>query len=418
MTSSDECGCDDYSVSRRTVLKSAGLAGLAGVATSMFGDVMTSTVFGASDANVLVVVSLRGGADGLSMVVPHAEPAYYSSRPTTAIAPGRLLFPDAMFGLHPSFAALSPAWLLGQVAVVHATGMAVPNRSHFEAMEAVEDADPGTSARVGWLNRMIGGLSSTSDLFDGVSLGNAITPTSLQGPRPTLSTEEFASLKGPFSSDPVLRQRVADSLYAQYRKKGGLVGQAGLGALALTERASSIAGTIDDGPLAGVIYPKDSPLSNALKTTAGLIRAKVGVKAVAVDSGGWDQHVELGYRVDMTIKDLAQSLAAFFLDLGPDAGRVTVVTVSEFGRRLQENGAGGVDHGYGNMMLVMGGGVRGGKYYSRWPGLSSGKQVDGDLAVTTDYRSVLAEILRSRFASLDTSKVFPGLTYNPLGFMA
>lgn len=418
MTTPDACGCDGYEVSRRSVLKAAGLAGVAGAVTSMFGDVMTSTVFGAGESNVLVVLSLRGGADGLSMVVPHAEPTYYAARPTTAIAPGQLLFPDAMFGLHPAFAALSPAWLLGQVAVVHATGMPVPNRSHFEAMEIVEDADPGTAARVGWLNRMIGGLSSSSDLFDGVSLGNAITPTSLQGPRPTLSTEEFASLKGPFADDPVLRKRVTDSLYTQYRKKGGLVGQAGLGALALSQRASAIAGTINKGPLAGVIYPKDSALSEALKTTAGLIRAGVGVKAVAVDSGGWDQHVELGYRVDLTIKDLAQSLAAFFLDLGPQAGRVTVVTVSEFGRRLQENGAGGVDHGYGNAMLVMGGGVRGGKYYSRWPGLSSGKQVDGDLAVTTDYRSVLAEILRSRFRSLDTSRIFPGLSYNSLGFMA
>lgn len=418
MTTSTDCGCDGYEVSRRSVLKAAGLAGVAGAVTSMFGDVMTSTVFGAGESNILVVVSLRGGADGLSMVVPHAEQAYYSARPTTSIAPGRLLFPDATFGLHPGFAALSPSWLLGQMAVVHATGMAVPNRSHFEAMELVEDADPGTAARVGWLNRLIGGLSSNSDLFDAVSLGNAITPTSLQGPRPTLSTEEFASLKGPFADDPVLRKRVTDSLYAQYRQKGGLVGQAGLGALALTQRASAIAGTIGQGPLAGVIYPKDSALSEALKATAGLIRAGVGVRAVAVDSGGWDQHVELGYRVDLTIKDLAQSLAAFFLDLGPNAGRVTVVTVSEFGRRLEENGAGGVDHGYGNMMLVMGGGVRGGKYYSRWPGLSSGKQVDGDLAVTTDYRSVLTEILRSRFDSVDTSKIFPGVSYKPLGFMA
>lgn len=193
------CGCGDYEVSRRSVLKAAGLAGAAGVVTSMFGDVMTSTVFGAGESNVLVVLSLRGGADGLSMVVPHAEPAYYAARPTTAINRGQLLFPDATFGLHPGFAALSPAWLLGQVAVVHATGMAVPNRSHFEAMELVEDADPGTTARIGWLNRMIGGLSAESDLFDGVNLGNAITPTSLQGPRPTLSTEEFSSLTGPFS---------------------------------------------------------------------------------------------------------------------------------------------------------------------------------------------------------------------------
>ncbi|MEV7398394.1 DUF1501 domain-containing protein [Aeromicrobium sp. NPDC092404] len=416
MSPIDECSCGGYEVSRRSLLKAAGLASMAGVATSMFGDVLTSTVYGSSNANVLVVLSLRGGADGLSMMVPHAEDAYYASRPTTAIAKNKLLYADSTFGLHPSFTALGPMWLLGQVAGIHAVGLPAPNRSHFEAMETLEDADPGSSARVGWINRMVSGLAESPDVFDAMQIGDTITPTSLAGPAPTIATLAFSDLAMPFSKDPVLAKRVGDSLHAQYAAAGGLIGAAGLNAIALAGRAAAISGSINDGPLAGVVYPRHSELGAALKSTAGLIRANVGVKAVAVDAGGWDHHVDLGYRVNDTVKDLARCLAAFFLDLGLDAGRVTVVTLSEFGRRLKENGSQGVDHGYGNAVFALGAGVKGG-FYSRWPGLSSGRQVDGDLAVTTDYRSVLTEILRARFPALDTSKVFPGISYAPLGFM-
>ncbi|MET0929619.1 MAG: DUF1501 domain-containing protein, partial [Aeromicrobium sp.] len=158
-------------------------------------------------------------------------------------------------------------------------------------------------------------------------------------------------------------------------------------------------------------------LGKALKASALLIRSGAGVKAVAVDSGGWDQHVDVTWRVSETIKDLATCLNAFFVDLGAHADRVTVVTLSEFGRRLGENGARGLDHGYGNAVLALGAGVKGGRFYSRWPGLGMGKQVDGDLAVTTDYRSVLMEILRARFPAVNTSKVFPGVRSSPFGFM-
>jgi uncharacterized protein (DUF1501 family) len=390
---------------------------MAGVATSMFGDVLTSTVYGAGDANVLVVVSLRGGADGLSMMVPHAEAAYYSARPSTAVAASSLLHRDPTFGLHPGFAKLTPMWLLGQVAAIHAVGLPAPNRSHFDAMEVVEDADPGSSARVGWVNRMVAGLADSPDVFDGIQVGSTLTPTALLGPAPVLATAKFSDLAGPFPKDAALRTRITDSLHAQYTRYGGTIGAAGVNALTLSKRAATVDSSVNDGPLPGVVYPQYSQLGEALKTTAGLIRAKVGVKAVAVDAGGWDHHVDLKGRVNNSIGELSQCLAAFFLDLGLDAGRVTVVTLSEFGRRLQENGSKGVDHGYGNAVFVLGGGVKGGRFYSRWPSLSAGSQVDGDLAVTTDYRSVLTEILRARFPTLDTTKVFPGISYDPLGFM-
>lgn len=417
MTEPDDCGCNDYGVSRRSLLKAAGLASMAGVATSMFGDVLTSTVYGAGDANVLVVVSLRGGADGLSMVVPHAESAYYSARPRTAVAATSLLHADATFGLHPAFTKLTPMWNQGQMAAIHAVGLPAPNRSHFDAMEVVEDADPGSSARIGWVNRMVSGLADAPDVFDGIQVGSTITPTALLGPAPVLATAKFSDLAGPFPKDLELRTRITDSLRAQYSRYGGTIGAAGVNALTMSRRAAEVDKSVNDGPLEGAVYPQYSELGAALKTTAGLIRAKVGVKAVAVDAGGWDHHVDLQWRVNHSIEELAQCLSAFYLDLGAEAGRVTVVTLSEFGRRLQENGSRGVDHGYGNAVFVLGSGVKGGRYYSRWPGLSAGNQVDGDLAVTTDYRSVLTEILRSRFPTLDTTKVFPGISYDPLGFM-
>lgn len=423
----DEFGCDDYSVTRRSLLKTAGLASMAGVATSMFGDVLTSTVYGATNANVLIVLSLRGGADGLSMIVPHAESAYYGARPRSAVQKSRLLLRDGTFGLHPSFAPL--VGRASQLAALHSVGLPAPDRSHFDAMERLEDADPGTSARVGWINRMVSGLAGTPDVFEGIQVGSTIAPTSLVGPAPTLSTSGFADLSGPFPKDPVLRARVMKGLRSQYKAKGGVVGRAGISALSLANRAAAINASVDKGPKSGATYPKYSELGQALRATAGLIRAGVGVRAVAVDSGGWDHHVDLNWRVDQRIDDLARSLAAFFRDLGSAASRVTVVTLSEFGRRLEENGSHGVDHGYGNAVFVLGAGVKGfvsgpagapvtRGYYSRWPTLAQGKRVDGDLAVTTDYRAVLIEILKSRFPEVNTSRVFPGVRANPLGFMA
>ena len=417
MNEPTDCGCPDYSVSRRSLLKTAGLASMSGVVTSMFGDVLTSTVYGATNGNVLVVLSLRGGADGLSMVVPHAEAAYAQARPSTKVATSTLLHADDTFGLHPSFAPLSPWWKSNQLAALHAIGLPAPNRSHFEAMEAVEDADPGSSARVGWINRMISGLSSAPDVLDQLQLGTSTTPTSMIGPAPSLSAVRLDDLAMPLADDARLLEASSALIRSTYTKAGGAVGAAGIDALDLATRAKTIAAAVKNQP-SKATYAQYSDAGTALQHAAQLIKAGVGVKAVAVDAGGWDHHVGLSWNVKSTIKELATNLAAFFTDLGSAADRVTVVTLSEFGRRLQENGSGGVDHGYGNCVLAMGAGVKGGQYYARWPGLDAGEQVDGDLAVTTDYRSVLGEILTSRFPTVDRSKVFPGVTSKPLGFMA
>lgn len=415
MTDGHDPSCADYGVTRRNVLKSAGLIGMAGVSTAMFGDVLTSTAYGATTGNILVVLSLRGGADGMSMMVPHAESAYYSARPNIAVKKETLLAPDATFGLHPSFRPLEGLWRSGQMAAIHAVGLPTPNRSHFEAMELVEDADPGSSERIGWLNRVIGCFAST-DVFDGIQVGGTVMPTSLIGPEPSFATSDFASLSAPWSTNATYGPRIRRALTDMYADAGTVIGRAGRDAVALDARAATIAVEEKKGPQNGAEYPKHSELGAALASSAALIRSGVGVRAIAVDFGGWDHHVDISWRISSQIEQMSTCIAAFLADLGPHASRVTIVTLSEFGRRLGQNGAAGLDHGYGNAVFAFGAGVRGG-YYANWPTLAQGSQVDGDLAVTTDYRSVLAEILEARFPEVGVGTVFPGLTRSTLGFM-
>lgn len=416
MSATEPCGCDDYALSRRSLLAAAGAVGLGSVVTSMVGDVLTSTAFGATTGNVLVVLSLRGGADGLSMVVPHAEAAYHAARPSTALKATELLHADATFGLHPEFAPLSSAWTSGSFAAVHAVGLPAPNRSHFEAMEELEDADAGSSARVGWINRMISGLSAEPDVLDAMHLGGTSMPTSLVGPAPTLATRTVDDLTLPFADDTYLTGALQTYFKAAYSRRGGQVGDAGLDALALSRRAAAVAAGAKRPPANGAAYA-GGDTGKALAHAAGLITSGLGVRAVAIDAGGWDHHIDVRWNVASRIKELATNLKAFFTDLGSAGDRVTLVTLSEFGRRLKENGARGVDHGYGNCVLAMGAGVKGGQYHARWPGLGTAQQVDGDLGVTTDYRDVVAEILRARFPEVDVSSVFPGLVQKPIGLM-
>jgi uncharacterized protein (DUF1501 family) len=351
------------------------------------------------------------------MVVPHAESAYYAARPTSAVKATELLHADATFGLHPEFAPLSPWWQSGTLAAVHAVGLPAPNRSHFEAMEELEDADPGSAARVGWINRMISGLTAQPDVLDAMQLGGTAMPTSLVGPAPTVATKSLDDLTLPFSEQGWLTTALQTYAKDAYRRRGGVVGGAGLDALDLAGRAAAIAAGAKRSPANGASYAPGET-GDAMAHAAALITSGLGVRAVAIDAGGWDHHIGVKWNVAAAIKQLATNLRAFFTDLGADASRVTVITLSEFGRRLRENGASGVDHGYGNCVLAMGAGVKGGRYHARWPGLAPAQQVDGDLAVTTDYRDVVAEVLRARFPEVDVSKVFPGLVQQPIGLMA
>ncbi|WP_121256232.1 DUF1501 domain-containing protein [Nocardioides ferulae] len=406
--------------SRRGLLR--GLA--AGGATTVFGSTIV-TMSGAAAveggtprvttpaSSVIVVVSLRGAADGLSLVVPHGDPAYYEARPTIAVPAEALLARDDYFGLHPAMESLVPLWTSGRLAAVNATGLPVANRSHFAAMEAVEDAAPGSRTRSGWLNRLVGAGPERNTL-EAVSMGGSI-PTSLLGAEPVMAMSSIASagltgvsnLNDP--NDPRMR-----SLRIQWQRAGGEIGD---GFRAAMDAA------VDLGPAKAATdntssYPNTS-LGRAMSSVARTLRGDVGVSVVTVDSGNWDMHSGQGTATSGWLvnnaKDLAGSIAAFFGDLGPVADKVTLVTISEFGRRVVENGNRGTDHGWGNVMFVAGAGVKGGRYYGRWPGLDKG--LDADVKVTTDYRSVLSEIVTTR-TDASSATVFPGFAPESVGVMS
>lgn len=413
-------GCTEFRTSRRRLLQgmSAMAGGLAFDAAT--GGVFRQVAFAATGTatNVLVVLSLRGGVDGLSLVVPHGDPAYREARPTIAVPSATLLAADSMFGLHPGFKPLLPMWHHGRFGAVQAVGLPQPNRSHFAAMEEMEDADLGSPSRRGWLNRMIG-LDSSSNPLEAVHLGSATVPTTLYGSAPVVAANRINQLKLAGTGNRESRIRKERSLHRVWGRAGGPLGRSARSALRTVNRVEDLA-TTTARPANGASYPKGD-LGSSLADTARLLRADLGVETVTLDYGNWDMHVNLGTleggAMTKMVTELAQALAAFFVDLGSLGSRVTVVTVSEFGRRVQENGNRGLDHGYGNVMLMLGAGVNGGQVHGSWPGLGSGRLIDGDLAVTRDYRSVLTEVLRARFPAVDTSKVFPAFSPESIGVM-
>jgi uncharacterized protein (DUF1501 family) len=303
------------------------------------------------------------------------------------------------------------------MAAVHAVGLAVPNRSHFSAMIDVEDADVGSTARVGWLNRMVG-LTDPGLLHAGVQIGQSVPQTEIYGPEALLSAVDIEKIQvyGPVNA---LNQRVA-ALNHTWDQAPGPIGQAGRDAMETAVEFEPVLAT-PQAPQNGAVYPGGSDLGAALAQSARLIRADVGAEVITIDHSSWDMHTALGTldEGDMRLMadDLGRSIAAFFTDLGTLGARVTMITISEFGRRVEENGDAGTDHGWGNSMFVLGAGVNGGKYFAKWPGLGPTQTVDGDLKVTVDYRSVLYEVVNSRFPGISLPALFPGFTAERVGVM-
>ncbi|MDQ3629214.1 MAG: DUF1501 domain-containing protein [Actinomycetota bacterium] len=394
-TAADACACSDFHTSRRKFLAGLGATAGGALVTGLVGDAFSQVALGATAANpnVLVVLSLRGGADGLSLVVPHGDPSYAKIRRSIGIPTQSLLAKDNSFGLHPGFKPLEPLWGAGKMAAINAVGMPTPNRSHFSAMEVVEDADPGSSERRGWINRVVG-LSDAAPTQAAVQMGGSLVPTSLYGPAPVLGLNNLTDLVLPGSPNEVDANRMA--LQRVWGEAPGSLAQGARATLAVT-RELKTRGETQPRPLNNARYPTGD-LGDALSNAATMIRAQVGAQVITIDYGSWDMHTKLGTLtygpMQSMVTELGSALAAFFTDLGAVGDTVTLATVSEFGRRVEENGEGGLDHGYGNCMLLLGGGVNGGKYHGRWPGL--GNLVEGDLAVNLDHRSVFAEILRTR----------------------
>jgi uncharacterized protein (DUF1501 family) len=411
MTDRSDACCGEYAaLTRRGLLRGAALAG----ATTAFGSaVVTAAAASPTEAeSVLVVLSLRGAADGLSLVVPHADPVYYRARPQIAVPAERLLARDAAFGLHPELAPLLPLWEAGRLAAVHGTGLPAPNRSHFAAMEEVEDADPGSATRRGWLNRLIGTDAQRSPL-QGFNLGGGVLPTSLYGDDPVLSATNVSDvgIAGDDKWDPHDWRR--RSLHTLWDRNTGPMGRAMRSMFAAVDDFAPVKETTDNRGR----YP-GGDLGAAMASAARVVRGNVGVAVITIDHGDWDMHSDLGTlawgAMRRNAAEFSSAVAAFFGDLGDQAHKVTLVALSEFGRRVAQNASYGLDHGFGNVMFVAGAGVKGGRYYGTLPPLTG--DVDSDVPVTTDYRSVLAEVVTTRFGA-SSAAVFPGFQPETVGVM-
>jgi uncharacterized protein (DUF1501 family) len=320
----------------------------------------------------LVVIFQRGAADGLNIVIPHVESAYYAMRPSINIPQKAVLDLDGFFGLHPAMASLQPLWSQKHLAIVHATGSPDPTRLHFLAQRCMESGTPRVKVTSdGWLNRTLHSL-----------------------PRPATNIAFRAIAPGP--SLPHI--------------------------LAGSERCGSFNNSNGFGyqPAFGARYPLGQ-FAESLKQLAQLMKANLGVQVAFADIGGWDHHVNQGGpegQLANMLLEFSQSLSAFWIDLGDHAEDTVVVTMSEFGRTARENENRGTDHGHANVMLVMGGPVKGGKVYGRWPGLDQSQLHEGrDLAVTTDFRTIVGEIVHSHLGNSSLHQVFPGFESSPKDFL-
>jgi uncharacterized protein (DUF1501 family) len=364
----------------------------------------------AARRDTLVCVFLRGGADGVNVVVPFGDRHYYENRPTIAVRePGggedRALDLNGFFGFHPSLAPLKEVWDDGGLAVVHAAGMPVNNHSHFESMDWMERGTPGDQRLLsGWIGRHLTAVDpANSSPFRAIGFGDLV-PASLRGTIPATALASIADfhLQG-FEDQSARFQGTLASLYSGTTFLDVQALQT-FGALA---RLAAVDPTQYE-PGNGAEYP-DSDFGNALKQVGQLIKADLGLEVACVDLGGWDMHDTENDQMPNQLADLGAGLQAFYADLHDRMGNITVVTMTEFGRRIEENASGGTDHGTASFMFVMGGSVNGRKVYGPWPTLAPEALADpGDLAVTTDYRTVLSEIVERRLGNPGVDQVFPG----------
>jgi uncharacterized protein (DUF1501 family) len=376
-------------------------------------------------SRVIVAVFQRGAVDGLSMVVPYGDRDYTATRASIAIRPPNgadadaALDLDGFFALHPALQALMPLWQARALAVVHACGSPDRTRSHFDAQDYMESGTPGVKSTTdGWLARAIGTRPAPSSPFRAVALGPTL-PRILRGDAGAISLASLDRFDVRASTDAAAARKGFESLYEQSVQD--LLHGTGRETFEAVRMLKS-ANAAQLRPANNAQYPR-SRLGESLRQIAQLIRADVGLEIAFTDAGGWDTHVGQGAeqgQLANRLRDFGASLAAFAQDLGDRMGDVLVLTMSEFGRTVAENGNRGTDHGHATAMLLLGGGVRGGKVYGRWPGLAREQLYEGrDLAVTTDFRTLFAEVAGRQLGIARPATLFPGWTgAAPLGVMA
>jgi len=426
-------GCDLHGrdrmrrgVSRRGFMKNGALAlvGTSVIPAFLTRSVMAEMTTAAASNKRLVVLFQRGAADGLNVVVPYKEKNYYAMRPSIAIKPNEVLDLDGFFGLHPALIAFKPLYDQGHLAIIHAAGSTDTSRSHFDAQDYMESGTPGVKATPdGWLNRALqdgplpdGGAGKAS-AFRAVALGTQV-PRTLQGKLPAIAVNNLADFsvggKGPQTSP------ISNAFQAMYDESTDAVlhgtGQETFEAVKMLKAADPAHYL----PAAGVVYP-NTPFGTSMKQIAQLMKANLGVEAAFSDIGGWDTHQNQGAangQLANRLKEFSESIAAFWKDMGADSENITLVTMSEFGRTARQNGTGGTDHGHANVMFVLGGQVKGGKVYGKWPGLANEQLNEGrDLTVTTDFRNVLGEAAYKTLGAKDMQRVFPGSAVSSTDFL-
>ncbi len=366
-------------------------------------------------ADVLVTIFQRGGADGLNIVVPYADDAYYRLRTALAVAgpkdtragqSARALDLNGFFGLTPELRPLYPLYAEGKLAFVHGCGSGDRTRSHFEAMATMERGLAQESGPAsGWLARhLITAPGAAATPLRAVAFGPGL-PDALRGAAGAVALNRFDDfrLRQPHhqTTAPLLA-----ALRDLYQDAEDPVSVAGRETLAVLERLHRL-DPANYRPAHNAVYP-DSDLGRGLRQVACLIKGGVGLEVACLDSGGWDTHFVQNQLQPGRLRDLGGSLAALALDLGPALQRVTVVVMTEFGRRAYENSSLGTDHGRGGCWLLLGGGIIGGRVVADWKGLDDDQlEPPGDLPVTIDYRDVLAEILNKRLGNPQVRDVFP-----------
>jgi uncharacterized protein (DUF1501 family) len=363
---------------------------------------------------ILVAIFQRGAADGLNIVVPHGEQRYYAMRPTIAVPRPSSGDPqnsaidlDGFFGLHPALAPLQPLYQAQHLAVVHAAGSPDPTRSHFDAQDFMESGTPGRKATSdGWLNRALPPDETPLSPVRAVAMG-PVLPRAMRGRNNALAIESLNTFQ--VRNDGA--SKVFEAMYGSSSDKvlNG-IGRETFDAIKLLQ-------SIEKQPYQPAAEYPASAFGQSLRQIARLIKAGVGVEVAFADIGGWDHHVnEVGAQPSQgqlvqRLGEFGSSLAAFWKDLGDRMADVAVVTMSEFGRTAHENGNRGTDHGHANVMFVMGGDIRGGKVYGDWPGMEDHQLYEGrDLALTTDFRDVLSELVEKHLGNRDLRDVFPGYT--------
>ncbi len=419
MHTSPSAGCTEYmQVSRRNFLAAGGAAAMVSGAPIWLPRIAYATDSRSADRDILISIFCRGGADGLTLCVPHGDPAYYDARPTINIprpdsgdqfAATDL---DGFFGLAPAMTPLTEAYLAGDLLFVHATGSTDQTRSHFDAMHFMEVGKPrDPSLFTGWTGRhllSVPPLDSNAVIRAiGIAPGlqRALAGAPLTLPFPDLSD---SGLNGRWQTKEDRLNAIAEA----YNSAPDILKNAASNTL----NTMSLLEQIDFAnyqPANGAIYP-ETYFGYSLKSTAALIKAQVGVEAVNLDLGGWDTHDTQGPRdgyMAQLMGDLAQSLAAFYRDVISDNKNVSLVTMSEFGRVVAENGSLGTDHGHGNVMMLMGKHFSGGRVLANWPGLDPDLLYEGqDLDITIDYRDILAEVVQNRLGNTNLDFVFPDFT--------